>query len=223
MDHVGPLTFNGVRFALGALTLLPFALRGDRATEKERLQRLTNKQAVLGGGLAGLVLFGGATLQQVGLVFTTAGKAGFITGLYVVIVPLLGMLWRQWPRLGRLGRSDHSCSWTLLSQRYHGVQPCSRRCLGTCERFLVGNSRSLIGIPFTQGRRIKACLCPICGLLLFKPGGGRVHGDYYRPWFARGNNPYSLRGCDVCRGSLHPTGGGPEGCTPDSCSDHTES
>ncbi len=100
MDHVGPLTFNGVRFALGALTLLPFALRGDRATEKERLQRLTNKQAVLGGGLAGLVLFGGATLQQVGLVFTTAGKAGFITGLYVVIVPLLGMLWRQWPGWG---------------------------------------------------------------------------------------------------------------------------
>jgi drug/metabolite transporter (DMT)-like permease len=100
MDHVGPLTFNGVRFALGALTLLPFALRGDRATEKEQLQRLSNKQAILGGGLAGLILFGGATLQQVGLVYTTAGKAGFITGLYVVIVPLLGMLWRQWPGWG---------------------------------------------------------------------------------------------------------------------------
>ena len=100
MDHVGPLTFNGVRFALGALTLLPFALRGDRATEKEEFPRLTNKQAVIGGGLAGLILFGGATLQQVGLVYTTAGKAGFITGLYVVIVPLLGMLWRQWPGWG---------------------------------------------------------------------------------------------------------------------------
>jgi drug/metabolite transporter (DMT)-like permease len=100
MDYVGPLTFNGVRFALGALTLLPFALRGDRATEKEQLSRLTNKKAVLGGGLAGLILFGGATLQQVGLVYTTAGKAGFITGLYVVIVPLLGMLWRQWPGWG---------------------------------------------------------------------------------------------------------------------------
>jgi len=100
MDHVGPLTFNGVRFALGALTLLPFALRGDRATEKEQFPRLSNNQAVLGGGLAGLILFGGATLQQVGLVYTTAGKAGFITGLYVVIVPLLGMLWRQWPGWG---------------------------------------------------------------------------------------------------------------------------
>ena len=100
MDHVGPLTFNGVRFALGALTLLPFALKGDRVTGKEPFKRLTSKQALLGYGVTGLILFGGATLQQVGIVFTTAGKAGFITGLYVVIVPLLGMLWKQWPGWG---------------------------------------------------------------------------------------------------------------------------
>jgi len=97
MDHVGPLTFNGVRFALGALTLLPFALRGDRTQKTAPIPRLANKLAVLGTALTGLILFGGATLQQVGIVFTTAGKAGFITGLYVVIVPLLGVLWRQWP------------------------------------------------------------------------------------------------------------------------------
>jgi len=100
MDHVGPLTFNGVRFALGALTLLPFALRGDRTTGKEHREHLAGKRAVFGAGVTGLVLFGGATLQQVGLVWTTAGKAGFITGLYVVIVPLLGMLWKQWPGWG---------------------------------------------------------------------------------------------------------------------------
>jgi drug/metabolite transporter (DMT)-like permease len=100
MDHVGPLTFNGVRFALGTLTLLPFALRGYAATEADLLPRVGNRQAILGGALAGLVLFAGATLQQVGLVYTTAGKAGFITGLYVVIVPLLGMLWKQWPGRG---------------------------------------------------------------------------------------------------------------------------
>ncbi|MBF0572383.1 MAG: DMT family transporter [Desulfamplus sp.] len=44
---------------------------------------------------AGIALFAGASLQQVGLVYTTAGKAGFITGLYVVIVPLMGLLWRE--------------------------------------------------------------------------------------------------------------------------------
>lgn len=100
MDHVGPLTFNGVRFALGALTLLPFALRGDKTAEKGKFKRLTNKQVICGYGLTGLVLFGGASFQQMGIVFTTAGKAGFITGLYVVIVPLLGMLWKQWPGWG---------------------------------------------------------------------------------------------------------------------------
>ena len=102
MDFVGPLTFNGVRFALGALTLLPLALRGNKNRDRGQDQdnNLSSKQAILGGGLAGLVLFAGASLQQVGLVYTTAGKAGFITGLYVVIVPILGMLWKQWPGWG---------------------------------------------------------------------------------------------------------------------------
>jgi drug/metabolite transporter (DMT)-like permease len=100
MDHVGPLTFNGVRFALGALTLLPLAWRGDKMENTSTSGQFSTSQAILGGGLAGFVLFAGATLQQVGLVYTTAGKAGFITGLYVVIVPLLGMLWKQWPGWG---------------------------------------------------------------------------------------------------------------------------
>jgi drug/metabolite transporter (DMT)-like permease len=102
MDYVGPLTFNGVRFALGAFTLLPLALLSNKnkGTGEDLGNHLSSKQAILGGGLAGLVLFAGASLQQVGLIYTTAGKAGFITGLYVVIVPLLGMLWKQWPGWG---------------------------------------------------------------------------------------------------------------------------
>jgi drug/metabolite transporter (DMT)-like permease len=100
MDHVGPLTFNGVRFTLGVFTILPLALRHSRTTGEGLNHRLDSKQAIWGGGLAGLVLFAGASLQQVGLIYTTAGKAGFITGLYVVIVPLLGMLWKQWPGWG---------------------------------------------------------------------------------------------------------------------------
>lgn len=48
-----------------------------------------------GGVLAGVALFAGASLQQVGLLYTTAGKAGFITGLYVVLVPIVGLVWKQ--------------------------------------------------------------------------------------------------------------------------------
>jgi len=77
------------------LALLPLSLRRDPAAGMPRL-------VLWGGALAGLVLFIAATLQQVGLVYTTAGKAGFITGLYVIIVPILGALlgqkmgWSAW-------------------------------------------------------------------------------------------------------------------------------
>lgn len=90
MRHVEPLLFNGVRFALGAAVLTPLLVWGlpGRAPSPRR----TSVARILRGGLvAGLVLFVGATLQQYGVVFTTAGKAGFITSLYVVFVPILGL------------------------------------------------------------------------------------------------------------------------------------
>jgi len=95
MDHVGPFTFNGVRFLLGALILLPVLAVVRRRTASEPSVAITPLGAVVGCVLAGLVLFGAVSFQQVGIVHTTAGKAGFITGLYVVIIPLLGLLRRQ--------------------------------------------------------------------------------------------------------------------------------
>ena len=103
MDYVGPFTFNAVRFALGSLSLLPLILllqKRQSNTDRRQFSDDTNKSVLLGGILAGGALFAGASLQQAGLVYTTAGKAGFITGLYVVIVPLLGLFWRQRPRIG---------------------------------------------------------------------------------------------------------------------------
>ena len=90
MEHVGPFFFNGVRFALGCLPLLPFVLRTTATPLASRL-----RHALRGGLLAGLFLFTAASLQQVGIVYTTAGKAGFITGLYVILVPILGLLLRH--------------------------------------------------------------------------------------------------------------------------------
>ncbi len=94
MRFIGPFTFNGIRFALGSMVLLPWLLA------RRRRHRLDPRAAVSGRAwigviAAGIVLFVASNLQQVGLVYTTAGKAGFITGLYVVIVPLLGLIWRQ--------------------------------------------------------------------------------------------------------------------------------
>ncbi len=95
MAHVGPFTFNAVRFALGGLALVPLLLRskGRQANHDLCWPQLKGRMIFLGGGLAGLFLFLGASLQQWGIVYTTAGKAGFITGLYVIIVPILGLLW----------------------------------------------------------------------------------------------------------------------------------
>ena len=102
MDYVGPFTFNGIRFAVGSLSLLPLLMmsREQPAATKNILPPPGLKTIFLGGGALGLALFSGASLQQVGLVYTTAGKAGFITGLYVIIVPILGLFWRQQPSLG---------------------------------------------------------------------------------------------------------------------------
>ena len=84
MAYIGPFTYNAARFALGAAVLEAIRRwRGGRASP-----------ATLGraGWGLGVLVFAGASLQQAGLVFTTAGKAGFITGLYVVLVPLIATL-----------------------------------------------------------------------------------------------------------------------------------
>lgn len=112
MDFIGPFTFNGIRFALGSLSLLPLiayfkvkksrksaVLHGEAhaggifgASSVTRATKRSDLMVFLLGSLAaGSVLFVGASLQQVGIQFTTAGKAGFLTGLYVVLVPIVGI------------------------------------------------------------------------------------------------------------------------------------
>ncbi|HOF81593.1 MAG: DMT family transporter [Bacteroidales bacterium] len=97
MAWVGPFTFNGIRFLLGTLTLLPLVFISCRKIGKIELIAggKQNKDLFTGGFVAGVVLFVAVTFQQIGIVYTTAGKAGFITGLYVIIVPVIGFLFRQ--------------------------------------------------------------------------------------------------------------------------------
>ena len=82
MDHIGPYAFNAARFSLGALLLLPLAAMRPRIAPFFH--------ALKAGAALGVILFGAASFQQMGIVYTTAGKTGFITGLYVIIVPFLG-------------------------------------------------------------------------------------------------------------------------------------
>ena len=90
MDSIGPFLFTGLRFALGAIVLLPLLFRqGSGAARHEPFMQ---RGLLLGGLSMGLALTLGINLQQVGLLFTSVTNSGFITGLYVIVVPLLGLL-----------------------------------------------------------------------------------------------------------------------------------
>lgn len=94
MDHMGPFSFNAVRFLLGAVSLLPLIWFFSR--KKNIATTTATKTSIwLAGGVAGAILFIAAALQQVGLLYTTAAKAGFITGLYMILVPFLGLFLRH--------------------------------------------------------------------------------------------------------------------------------
>jgi drug/metabolite transporter (DMT)-like permease len=91
--EVGVYLFNGLRFLVAALALAPLA--ASRRLTGQQMEGV-NRKSLPGVILVGLLLAGGATLQQAGLKYTTAGNAGFITGLYVVFIPIfLGLFWRQ--------------------------------------------------------------------------------------------------------------------------------
>lgn len=89
MTYAGPLTFNGVRCIIGALVLLPVALIFRPSAPKD------GKKTLLAGFLCGLALFAATNLQQIGLTTTDAGKTGFITTFYIVLVPVLGLFLRK--------------------------------------------------------------------------------------------------------------------------------
>ena len=91
MDYVGPFTFNMARFLIGAVVLLPVIWFMDRQRKTGAEKGAGQKTLIIGGICCGIALAVASTLQQWGILFTTVGKAGFITAMYIVIVPLLGV------------------------------------------------------------------------------------------------------------------------------------
>lgn len=100
MDYIGPFTFNSIRCLMGALVLLPVIwVLGRKSRPKSAGVQDYHTQAGkedkkilwIGGILCGIALAAGSSFQQVGLLYSSAGKAGFITALYILIVPILGI------------------------------------------------------------------------------------------------------------------------------------
>ena len=102
METMGPHWFNSLRFFIGVVALMPVVIWMGRVQAKSSTEgpKSSTKTLLMGGAVAGLLLFIGATFQQVGLQYTTAGKAGFITGMYIFFVPLIGLFFRMKTGLG---------------------------------------------------------------------------------------------------------------------------
>lgn len=90
---LGPMTFNALRFALGALCLLPVLSLFD----KEETKKAPSSFPWLGSLSCGILLFAAASFQQIGLLTTSCANGGFITGLYILFVPLIGLFLGQRP------------------------------------------------------------------------------------------------------------------------------
>ena len=104
MDHLGPFTFCAARFLLSGLALVVFLLvrralgynegRGMNIGKK----RMRRNDGIFGGIVCGIFLFLGAVLQQIGIQYTTTGKAGFLTALYIILVPIYSILLGRAPK-----------------------------------------------------------------------------------------------------------------------------
>lgn len=109
MEYIGPFTFNGMRSVMGGVVLIPAALisiksagKKQPGTQKPETQQpgtqaaKNDKRTILAGGLCyGCIMFVATSLQQIGIQYTQAGKAGFLTAMYVVLVPLISVFIRK--------------------------------------------------------------------------------------------------------------------------------
>ncbi|MBQ8039208.1 MAG: DMT family transporter, partial [Lachnospiraceae bacterium] len=101
MEYMGPLTFNASRFIIGGIVLLPFVFVQERKTiqnmKTKEVRRAHIKVTVIGGLCCGISICIASTFQQFGMLHTSVGKAGFITALYIVLVPIFGLFFKKKP------------------------------------------------------------------------------------------------------------------------------
>ena len=95
METMGPFLFNAARFFIGSAVLFPLVWYLSKKNKTPKNKETSTKKLLIAGTIAGLFLFLASSFQQVGIQYTTAGKAGFITGLYIFFVPLIGIFFGQ--------------------------------------------------------------------------------------------------------------------------------
>lgn len=104
MDYVGPFALNGTRSFIGALVLAPTAMFMDK--KEGVLTSWKDKELIRGGLIVGFFLFLATSTQQIGIMTTSAGKSGFITALYIVMVPVFALM---------LGKKPAKIAWVSVA------------------------------------------------------------------------------------------------------------
>lgn len=178
MDYMEPFTFNGTRSFIGGLVLFVYIFareKGKASSDvREKAQgemKGSRKELILGGTLCGILLFAASSLQQIGIQYTTAGKAGFITACYIVIVPVLGVF---------LGKKTGWKIWTAVAFALAGLY-----LLCMTESFTVGTGDFLIFMcalifslhilvidyfaPKVDGVKLSCIQFFVCGILSVLP------------------------------------------------------
>ncbi len=95
MDYMGPLSFNGARFLMGGTVLLPVVFFRRKKKKEKGIVPADLKITITGGVCCGLALCSASLFQQYGIMYTTVGKAGFITTLYIILVPFFGIFLKK--------------------------------------------------------------------------------------------------------------------------------
>jgi len=183
MDYIGPFTFNFVRCIIGGIVLIPVIILlsklgmndknnpVDMASDTSVVKPNEKKTLIIGSLVCGFVLFASSSLQQVGIQYTTAGKAGFITTLYIVLVPILGMF---------LGQRVKARIWMCV-----GIAAVGLYLLCINEGFTIGKGDFLILLcslayavhilvidyfsPKVDGVKMSCLQFFVCGLLSLPP------------------------------------------------------
>ncbi|MFR6449041.1 MAG: DMT family transporter [Peptoniphilus grossensis] len=93
MEHIGPFTFTAARSLVAIIFLYLTYIFFNKTSKSYREQKFDMKRTIRGGVLCGLVFTFGINFQQIGLVYTTAGKASFLTALYIVFIPIIGLFY----------------------------------------------------------------------------------------------------------------------------------
>ena len=168
MDYIGPFTFQSLRCLLAFIFLLICALL---QSPKTFLDLWKNKRVWKAGSLCGIALFASSSLQQVGLLYTDAGKAGFLTAMYIVLVPVLGIFLKKKPPKSTLPS-------VILSMA--GLYLLSAGGLGSINRgdllilgcaFAYSVQITLVDqlTPGLNGLHVNCIQCLVCGILSVPP------------------------------------------------------